>query len=332
MKKVLVTGANGFLGVNLVRMLTAEDFEVRILIRENANLDLIEEMNPEIFYGRIDNAGDVFKAVNGCEVVIHAASITEQHGIRFEQYEQINVTATKYVVEACLKYKIEKLVYVSTANTFGPGSISLPGTELNGFSYFKAGSGYINSKYLAQQFVLEQVHQKKLPAVVVNPAFMIGANDTKPSSGQLILYALNKKILFYPPGGKNFVHIQDVCCGIINAIDKGKNGSCYLLAGENLSYYNFFRLLFGITRQKPLMIKIPPIALKLGAVFSSLVQSANHRPQRLTRANAFLLCQKNYYSGKKSEMDLGLKYSPIKEAIKEACDWFANSGKEIKSK
>ncbi len=322
MKKILVTGANGFLGGNLVRMLKEENYDVRILVRKNADLHLIREFSSEICYGRIDDKNDVFNAVDGCQYVVHAASITEQHGITFEQYEQINVTATKYVVEACMAFKVQKLVYVSTANTFGPGSILSPGTEMNGFSYFKAGSGYINSKYLAQQLILELVQQKQLPAVIVNPTFMIGAFDSKPSSGQIILYAQNKRLLFYPPGGKNFVYTQDVCRGIIKAIADGKIGNCYLLAGENLSFHDFFKLIVQATGQKSLMLRIPPFVLKTGAVLSSLTRYLGHQAPRLSYANAYLLCQDNYYSGKKSEKELGIKYTPIKVAVKDACDWF----------
>jgi dihydroflavonol-4-reductase len=322
MKKILVTGGNGFLGANLARMLSAENYDVRIMVRKNANLQALEGLALDIFYGNIDNENDALKAVEGCDYVIHSASITQQAGISFEQHERINVTATKYIVHACLQHKIEKLIYVSTANTIGPGSMKEPGTELNGFSYFKAHSGYINSKYLAQQFVLEQVLQQKLPAVIVNPTFMIGAYDSKPSSGQIILYGLHKKILFYPPGGKNFVHIQDVCRGIINAIKFGKAGDCYLLAGENLSYKSFFKTLNKISGQHPLMIKIPPFALKLGASFCYFIEKISKKPQKLTRSAAYMLCQKTYYSGKKSERELHLKYQPAGRAIADACKWF----------
>ena len=322
MKKVLITGGNGFLGANLVRMLCQQNYQVNILVREGADLKALEGLEPNIVFGNITEEKDVFNAVEGCNYVIHAASVTEQSGITFEQYEAINVTATKHIVEACLQHKVEKLIYVSTANTIGPGNSKEPGTELNGFSYFKANSGYINTKYLAQQFVLEQVLRNKLPAVVVNPTFMIGPHDSKPSSGKIILYGLNKKILFYPPGGKNFVHIEDVCRGIVNAIEMGKPGECYLLAGENLTYKEFFKALNEISSQHPLMIKIPPLVLRLGARFSFLLEKLNHKPQQLNQSSAYMLCCYNYYTGEKSERELKLQYQSVSKAIEEAYNWF----------
>lgn len=327
MKKVLITGGNGLLGANLARILSLENYQVIIFVRKDANVKALDGLALQIIYGKIDDADDVLKAVEGCDYVVHSASITEQTGITFEEYERINVIGTKQVVNACLQQKIKKLIYVSTANTIAPGSMNEPGTELNGFSYFKARSGYINSKYLAQQFVLEQVLHKKLPAVVVNPTFMLGAYDSKPSSGQIILCGLDKKFLFYPPGGKNFVFVEDVCHGIINALESGKIGNCYLLAGENLSYKNFFQILNKISGQHPLMIKIPSFVLRLGGSFSYFIEKINKKPQRLTLSTAYMLCQNNYYSGNKSERELGVKYKTTDEAIRDAYEWFKKNDK-----
>ncbi len=326
MKKVLITGANGFLGSHLTREMYRQGYDVRIIVRASANLKSIASVPCEVFYGRIDQQADIDEAVSGCDIVIHTACITEQFGVSFETYEQVNVMATQYIVEACLQHEIEKLVYISTANTLAPGSKQVPGTELNGFTLFKANSGYINSKYLAQQYVLEQVVKRNLPAVVLNPTFMIGPHDVKPSSGQLVLYGLNKRILLYPPGGKNFVHVQDVCKGIMNAIDKGRKGDCYLLAGYNLSYKEFFSLVNRVSRRSVVLLKIPGIVLKLGGLLGSLVETITRKPQRLTRTTAYLLCLDNYYSGKKSERELALRYQPAQEMVTEAVDWFRENG------
>lgn len=326
MKKVLVTGANGFLGANLCRMLYNQGYEVSIFVRKHAALQHLEDVPCKIIYGNVDQADEVAQAVAGQDIVVHAASITAQHGVSFDLYERVNVVATSVIVDACLQHRVSKFIYVSTANTIAPGSMQEPGTELNGFALFKANSGYINTKYLAQQYVLEQVMRHSLPAVVVNPTFMIGPNDNKPSSGQMILYGLNKKVIFYPSGGKNFVHILDVCQGIVKAIEVGKPGSCYLLAGENLSYASFFSKLNKVAGQKPVMIKIPAVMLKLGAALGSLVQRWTRKPQRLTRSAAYMLCLNNYYSGKKSELELQMRYRTVDEAIAEAYHWFHEQG------
>src|SRR5699024_8898994 len=125
------------------------------------------------------------------QYVVHAASITQQWGVSYDEYRRINILGTQNVVQACLSLSIKKLVYISTANTIGPGTKHKPGSELNAFSLLHLNSGYINTKYIAQQYVQEQIEHSGLPAVILNPTFMIGPYDLKPSSGQLILYGLN---------------------------------------------------------------------------------------------------------------------------------------------
>lgn len=322
MTKVLITGANGFLGANLTRALYRAGYDIKILVRPTADLTGITDIPCEIFFGNIDNKEQTRQAVEGCHIVIHAACITEQWGIPFEMYERINFTGTKNMVEACLENKVEKFIYVSTAATIGPGPRNNPGTELNGFTMFHANSGYINSKYLAQQYVLEQVEQQRLPGIVVNPTFMIGPYDTKPSSGKMILYGLRKKIVLYPPGGKNFVHIHDVCKGILRAIEKGKIGDCYLLAGHNLSYKEFFTLLNHLSNRSAILIRIPAFLLKFAGIIGSLLERLTGSPRKLNYTAAYLLCLDNYYSGRKSERELLMNYKSIEDAISRALSWF----------
>jgi dihydroflavonol-4-reductase len=322
MKKVLITGANGFLGSNLTRELYRLGYEVRILVRAGADLKGVADIPCEIFFGNIDERADVDLAVRGCRLVVHAASITDQWAIPFTAYERVNYTGTCNIADACVAQQVERLIYVSTANTMGPGSKEKPGSELNGFTLFNANSGYINTKYMAQQYVLEQVERKQLSAIIVSPTFMIGPNDIKPSSGKLLLYGLHKRVLFYPPGGKNFVYINDVCQGIINALDNGKVGDCYLLAGDNLTYKEFFTLVNGIEKTAGIMIRIPVFVMKLAGAIGSFREKVMGKSSKLNYTAAYLLCLDNYYSGKKSERELLVNYTPVEDAVRKALCWF----------
>lgn len=322
MHKVLVTGGNGFLGSNLTRELYRLGYDVRVLVRPNADLKGIADIPSELFRGHIDCEADVFQAVEGCDLVIHAASVTEQWSVAYEEYERVNFTGTQHIVQACLANKVTRLVHVSTANTIGPGTRLNPGTELNGFTLFHANSGYINTKYLAQQYVLEQVERRGLPAVVVNPTFMIGPNDVKPSSGKLLLHGLKRKIVFYPPGGKNFVYIHDVCQGIISALHKGETGNCYLLAGENLSYREFFTLVNRLENRSAWLIRVPGFVLSTAGLAGAFSKLLTGRGGRLNPSTAYMLRLDNYYSGRKAAAELSLRYTPVEEAVRKALSWF----------
>src|ERR1041384_3896642 len=100
MNKVLVTGANGFLGANLTRELFRLGYEVKAMVRPSADLKGISDIPCELFFGRIDDAAEVMQAVAGCDIVVHTASITEQWDIDFAAYERVNFTGTKHIVAA----------------------------------------------------------------------------------------------------------------------------------------------------------------------------------------------------------------------------------------
>ncbi len=307
-------------GANLTRELYRLGHDLRLLVRPTANLRTLADIPAELFHGDINDPLAVSNAVAGCEYVVHAASITGQWGISFEEYERVNFTGTVHIAEACRARSVRKLIYVSTANTLGHGTKKEPGNELAGFSLFSAGSGYINSKYLAQQYILEQVEKHGLPAVVVNPTFIIGPYDVR-SSGRLLLHGIRSPMVWCPPGGKNFVHVADVCRGIAQAIEKGKPGDCYLLAGENLTYREFFRIVGQATGRKPWLLTVPSWALRLGGMIGSLAGSVTGRRPKLNNTTARLLCMGNYYSGRKSERELGMRYVSAKRAVTDACAW-----------
>src|SRR5690242_3693627 len=127
MKRVLVTGASGFLGATLTRVLHDKGYQTKVIVRKGASLKGIEDTPCEVCYGSIDNKEDIAKALQGCDIVIHAACITGQWGISFAEYERVNFLATKYIADLCIEQNVEKLIYVSSANTIGPGKKNDPG-------------------------------------------------------------------------------------------------------------------------------------------------------------------------------------------------------------
>jgi dihydroflavonol-4-reductase len=326
MMKVLVTGANGLLGSNAVRELIHHGYEVKVLVRPASDLTGINGLDLEKVTGDILDAESLDRAVRGCRFIIHAAANTSQWPVAYSHYEPVNVTGTQNVVNVVRRHGIERMVYVSTANTFGNGTKEKPGTELSEFSGFRSGSGYIISKFVAQQWVLSEVERTGLPVVIVNPTFMIGPYDSKPSSGKIILMGMGKRFQLCPPGGKNFIHARDAAIATCNALTMGRTGECYLLANENLSYREFFTLLNRATGENPSQISIPSFILKTAGLFGAGSEKITGKPSSLNRVNARLLCLENYYSGKKAVEALHLPHTPIETAIREAIGWFRKKG------
>lgn len=324
--KVLVTGATGLLGANVVETLLARGKEVRVLVRASADLRALKGLDPEVFRGDILDKESLSVAMKGCDSVVHAAANTSQWPTGFEFYEPVNVTGTRNVMEVCRERGISRIVYVSSANAFGHGSKENPGTELSEFRGFHFGSGYMISKFLAQKIVLEEVGKRGAPAIIVNPAFMIGARDARPSSGRIILMGYGRKTRLFPDGGKNFIHVADAAAGVCNALERGRVGECYLLANENLTFREFYDKLDRVDTQKPVRIKVPVPVLRGAGWAGTVFETITGKPAPLNNVNAKLLTVGNYYSGEKAVTELGLPRTPIEKAISDALAWFRDQG------
>lgn len=318
--KVLVTGANGFLSGHIIRKLLKSGYSVRAMMRAGANAPGLTGLDIEVFYGNITSKTDVEHAVDGCEIVIHAAADTSQSHRKAEDYFPVNVQATADIIEAMARKGCKRLIFVSTANTMGFGTIENPGDESKPASPLVLKSGYAKSKFLAQKLVLEAVKTQKIDAVIVNPTFMIGPFDYNPHSGRIFKMILNKRIAFYPPGGKNFVDVRDAAYGIVNAITEGKSGECYLIAGENLSFHDFFEKIKLLSNQSSRLVPIPVPILKLAGIFGSICQYIGINSE-LNYANACILSINNYYDNKKAVRDLGLSCLGLDKTITDYLTW-----------
>ena len=323
--KVLVTGANGFLASNVVRELNSHGVDVRALVRPAADLRSLSGTVCELFYGQITNLSDVIKAARDCDAVVHAAAETSQSYKGYQPYGLVNVTGTLNMLEASCRSHTKKFIFVSTANAFGYGTKECPGNEDIPARVPFTLSGYAISKMKAQDLVLEYARDGRLDATVVNPTFMIGAYDSKPSSGKIITMMYGKKIVPVPPGGKNFIHVADVARGIYQAIDKGKSGTCYLLANENLTYAEFFSKVSRVSGKSFYSIGLSAGIMAFLGMAGEVTRLFKGKSD-LNLLNARLLCVGNYYSSAKAVKDLGLPQTSVDQAIADALEWFGSMG------
>jgi dihydroflavonol-4-reductase len=320
--KILLTGSTGLLGSNLVRKLAQAGYEVRAIVRESSDLSLLKNTDTEIVTGNLFNTRDIRRALQTCRIVIHAAAHAVQWPTGYEHYRQTNVEATRLLLQESKNAGKERFIYVGSANAFGPGTRKDPGTENTPFTANQFLSGYMRSKYEAQLLVTDFAQDYGFPAVTVNPTFMLGKFDLKPGSGQLIRTAMNKLFMPCPSGGKNFIHVEDVAAGIIQAIKLGKPGESYLLGHENLSYREFFEKMKAVCGYPRHLIPVPRPLIKVAGQAGSFCEKISGKAVPLNAVNANLLSGGNYYSAQKAIRELGLPQTPIEQAIADAVEWF----------
>jgi dihydroflavonol-4-reductase len=269
--KILVTGADGLLGSNLVRELLARGSEVRALVESGRQQKTLEGLTIEKVQGNLLNSEDIVKVTLGCDAIIHCAASTSVWPTRSALVNRVNIEGTENIVNAVYQNKIKRLVYIGTANSFGFGSKEIPGTENNPYKSKKYGLDYMDSKYKAQQYVLREVKENKLPAIIVNPTFMFGPYDSKPSSGAMIIALYKGTVPGYTSGGRNYICAKDAAVAIVNALTKGQVGECYILGNQNLSYKEVFAKIGNALSVKPPVIPIPSIFAKLYGGMGSFV-------------------------------------------------------------
>lgn len=322
-KTILITGASGFLGLNIIKELLNTDFKIKGFVENGKNSSILDSFKIEIIHGDIQNLDDVKNAVKDCDIIIHTAALTNIWPKRSSLVWNVNYIGTKNLIIAAKNKGIEKFIYVGSAGSFGFGSKHNPGNETMPYTNTKYKLDYLDSKKKAQDLVLAEVEKNNFPAVIVNPTFMFGGYSTNNgSSNDMILALYNNKIPGYTNGGRNFIYVNDVAIGIINSITKGRIGECYIMGNENLSYKEIFQKIASQTNTKPPRFRFAKFFAKTIGFFYSVLSRIHRKKPSISYTMAKISCDEHYFSSKKAIEELNLPQTPIEYAVKEALNWF----------
>lgn len=321
--KVLVTGANGLLGHHVVMELLNRTEQVKIIIRSTQNI-YFDLNKVEFVIGNFYDETILNQAAKDCDAIIHIAAVTSTDLLNYRQYKKINVDGSKSVIKAAENHHIHKIVFVSTSNTIGYGCSSHSADEKWLFEYPFTESFYAKSKFKAEKLFTNYAKDKKDKdnhVIIINPAFMIGSHDVKPSSGKLILMAYRKKTMPVPSGGKSFVPVKDVAVACCNALTRGISGERYLASGVNMSFRDFYEMQSRIADYKQKIVEVPDFLLLVAGYVGDFLRMLGLRISLSTR-NINQLLIREYYSNEKAKRDLDMPETSIEHALKNAIEWF----------
>ncbi len=320
--KVLLLGATGLLGHNVLQRLTDTGHEVVAVVRRRGALH-IKPPETKIVEGDITCAKTVTDAAAGCEAIINCAGVTDMSLLHVRDYEAVNITLCRTIVTAMNTHCIKRLVHVSTVNTIGYGSADHPATEEQEMREPFDKSYYACSKLFGEQIVLGAAEERAdWHVVVVNPGFMIGPMDVKPSSGRLLLAGYRKPLMFAPRGGKSFVDVRDVATAVVNALEMGRNGHRYIAVNKDGQFtikelYEMQARVMGY-RQRVLSV---PDGLLLGAgMLGDVLRSMGIRTE-LSSVNVRQLMVREYYDNKRAVGELKMPQTPIEQSVKDFYEW-----------
>lgn len=314
-KTAFVTGATGFVGLNLVEMLLQQGgWQVVALHRPSSRLKVLKKIAPDVrlVEGSITDLASLLKAMPPeADAVFHVAANTNQWKKGNSQQYKDNVVGTANMVQAALNKGVKKFIHTSSHSAFGihPHAID-ENTPSNALS---CGLNYAETKYLSELEVLIGV-EHGLQACILNPNKIMGQYDTS-SWAQLILAVRDDRLPGIPPGGGMFCHVKDVVQAHINAVSMGRNGHRYLLGGQKASFLQVINL---IQQQlgKPLSKKTTPAwALRVICFFMGIASEFTGKEPRLTPEKLSMLVRFPVCNYQKAVQELNFQTSAIETMI-----------------
>jgi dihydroflavonol-4-reductase len=311
----LVTGGTGFLGTHVVRALAARGDDLRLLIRRGSSVDHLSDLEFERAGGDVTDRRAVRKAMNGVERVFHLAGTTSMRLRNREAVFNLNVNGTRVVVEEALAAEVSRVVHTSSVAAVGPAKPGGTADEGQPFEVGHLGIAYVNSKHEGEVEAL-RLAARGLPVVVVNPSFVLGPDDPKGTSMQLVRRFLLGRIPAYVDGGLNIVDVRDVARGHVLADEKGEVGERYILAGRNFTLDRLFADIARISN-RPAPVKLPggPTTLAVG-IMARAGLPMPISPDEVRSATLWWT-----YRNTKARRELGFDPRPHEETLEDAVTW-----------
>jgi dihydroflavonol-4-reductase len=322
-----VTGATGFVGSHVARVLAEQGADLRLLIRSSSDPRNIQALNADRVIGDLRDPASIEKAMAGCDVVFHVAADYRLWVREPEQMYRANVEGTRAVLNAARKNHVRRVVYTSSVATIGFTPNGRPADEDFPVSLENMIGHYKRSKFMAEEVALE-AGRGGMDVVVVNPSTPVGEQDIKPTpTGRIVVDFLKKKFPAYVDTGLNLVDVTECARGHAAALEKGRSGERYILGGENLTLKQILDKLAAITGLPSPKIRVPYVlALATGVVDEVVTGRILGREPRATIDAVRMGRKKMFVSCAKAERELGWKTVPVDDALRRAVEWFQANG------
>ena len=322
-----VTGATGFLGSHVARVLAEQGAKLRLLVRPTSDLRNIADLNAERVEGDLRDPASIEKALAGCDALFHVAADYRLWVQDPEQMYRSNVEGTRALLEAASRQGVRRVVYTSSVATMGFSSNGALADENSPVSLADMIGHYKRSKFMAEQVAFEAA-RSGVDVVVVNPTTPIGERDLKPTpTGRIVVDFLKRKFPAYVDTGLNLVDATECARGHIRALEKGRTGERYILGGENLTLKQILDRLGAITGLPSPKVKLPYVfALAAGVVDETVTGRILGREPRATIDAVRMGRKKMFITSAKAERELGWRSVPVDDALRRSVEWFRANG------
>lgn len=323
--KVLVTGANGFLGALLTKRLLDEGHEVKALVRKSSDLSELQNAKPEYVYGDVTQPSSLLENFKGQDVIFHLAGYIAYKKSERTLMDKVNVTGTHNVVEACAQLKIPKLLHLSSVVAIGSSFQPKVLNEDSAYDIQDLNLGYFETKKQAEELVVKAAKANRIHAVCVNPSTIYGSGDAKKGSRKNQIKVARGQLGFYTSGGVNVVAAEDVLDGILLALNKGRNAERYILSSENMTIKSLFEKIAQAGGVSAPTAKMPDWVLhSLGLIGDTATNFG--LKLGISRETAYTATMFHWFDCQKAKNELGYNPRSADIAIENSVRWMRDHG------
>lgn len=324
----VITGASGLVGGNLAALLCSLGSKVRCTRRPNSQIAHLSHLPIEWVEADLLDRASLERAFRGADAVFSCAADVRILTHATDSMRRNNVEGAQNVVAAVKAAGAGRLVHCSSVVTVAIAEGPEPANEDSAWNFPAHGlsDGYAVTKRAAEEAVLAAKDEVDL--VVVNPTYMLGPLDARPSSGQLIINVIRGKVPGSTSGYNNFVDVRDVCRGMVEAWRSGRRGERYILGGQDLTYGEALARIAKVAGCRAPSWAVPrPLAAILGWFGDVRERLSGEEPVLNTVKIRYAYCRGYRFSSDKARRELGYSPGAIEPAIADAIAWFRDHGK-----
>ena len=319
----LVTGASGFIGSHVTRLLVARGDDVRVTVHGGSGAQELADLGVATVRADILDRPSIRRAMHGVERVFHLAGSTSFRLSRAQIFA-LNVEGTRIVLEEALRAEVQRVVYTSSVAAIGPAPKGSTANESNVWDAGRYGIPYVDSRHEAEVTALRLLG-RGLPVVMVNPAHVFGAGDPGRSSTNIVRRFMRREIPAYVDGTLNIVGVDDVARGHLLADERGDVGERYILGNRNFTLDRLFKDLGRLSGVEPPAIKLPLAAALALASTARRVPGLTMPTPEEVRASSLNWA----FSNAKAKRELGWRPSAHEDALEATIAWYREREPEL---
>ena len=322
--RIGVTGASGMVGINVCKEILSNGDELNILIREDVSY--LDGLSSNKFYGDLSDIDILEKFCDKCDVIIHSAAMISIGFDAYDQVYEVNFVGTKNLLDASIKKKVKKFIFISTVNAYDKKPIDQNFDEKR--ELVRKGNAYDMTKALAQELVTST---EEIETVSINPTSVLGKNDFKPSRlGKIIKGVYSGKLPFLVDGGLDVIDVEDLSKAIYSSISNGRDGESYLISGKFRSFKEIYEVIIKYQDKKSRIFFFPRLMVELSLPLLSLFPIGLLKRAAEVNGKFFpglenmtkeaienIINFPKHIDNSKAKKDLGLKISPLEKTIKD---------------